>query len=431
MKIFKLTNCLLLALIVVISACGSEDDGEPVIGQLSGVVSDAITSNMLENANVIVFNADDNSPVASTLTGPDGQFTFDLPPGNYFVKTARQGYISVPAPGLTAVPFTVTAGETTLNDVAMLLSDETQTGWISGKVISASAGVAGALVVAESGSGAYSAISDSEGNFNIFNVPAGEFVINGWKAGYNSEGTNVLVTVNQESTDATVSLTEGATGNLSGQVRNIAAENKDVDVALVHPVTRETIPGLIGETFNQSYVISNIPNGLYIARATFANDARVMDPDRIFKFGEPYVEMSGSSVTIDFDITKSVQLATPNNESVSTVPVEVTSGVPTFEWTAYSSTSDYVIEVTDAMTGTVVWGGFDTSGDLPVKNVVIPSEQLSAEFNFDNSASIEQLEPGKIYRWRIYASKDDQNSPTGWTLISASEDQHGLIKLMP
>ncbi|MEJ2003427.1 MAG: carboxypeptidase-like regulatory domain-containing protein [Cyclobacteriaceae bacterium] len=431
MKTFRYTHFLFLIVIAAITACGSEDEGTPTIGQLTGVVSDAMSSFELENANVIVFNADDNSPVASKATAVDGQFSFDLPPGNYFVKVARQGYISVPAPGLTAVPFTVTAGETTQNDVAMLLSDETDTGWITGKVLSASSGVSGVLVVAESGNTAYSAISDEEGNFTIFNVPSGDFLINGWKSGYNSEGSNVFVSVGQESTDVNVTLTEGASGSLSGQVRNIASENKDVDVALVHPVTRETIPGLVGETLNQNYVISNIPNGVYIARATFSNDSRVMDPDRIFKFGEPYVEMAGSGITLDFDITNSVQLATPDNEPVSTLPVEVTSATPVFEWTPYSSTSDYVIEVTDAMTGTVIWGGFDTSGDLPVKKVTIPGNQLTAEFNFDGSASINALEAGKIYRWRIYASKNDQNSPTGWTLISASEDQHGLIRLMP
>ena len=133
---------------------------------------------------------------------------------------------------------------------------------------------------------------------------------------------------------------------------------------------------------------------------------------------------------MDFDITGSVSLNTPNNEAVTTAPVEVNSGTPTFTWTAYPSTSDYVIEVTDAMTGNVVWGGIDTSGELPVKNIVLPSGTTSVQFNSDGNSTIASLEVGKVYRWRIYASKDDQNSPTGWTLISASEDQRGLVRVV-
>jgi hypothetical protein len=39
------------------------------------------------------------------------------------------------------------------------------------------------------------------------------------------------------------------------------------------------------------------------------------------------------------------------------------------------------------------------------------------------------LEVGKIYRWRIYASKDAQGGAS-WNLISSSEDQMGLIKII-
>jgi hypothetical protein len=53
------------------------------------------------------------------------------------------------------------------------------------------------------------------------------------------------------------------------------------------------------------------------------------------------------------------------------------------------------------------------------------------QYNFDGTASIAELVPGRIYKWKIYASKNDVNSATGWTLISASEDQLGLIKVVP
>ncbi len=420
---------ILAAAMLVITGCGKDDDGEPVTGQLSGIVLDGSDDSPLGDAGIIVFNANDNAPVVTLTTAEDGTFTTDLPPGNYFVKAVRQGYLSVPPAGITAVPFTITAGQTYEKDVSMFASGKTSIGLISGRVTEAGAGVAGILVVAENGSEGYSSVSDADGNYRIYNVESGSYTVTGWSAGYTSTSTGATVTESTETAQVNLTLTGSASGTLSGQVRNIAAENKDVDVALIHPLTRETIPGLTGRTTSQAYTITGIPNGNYIARATFENDVRVMDPDRIFKFGEPEVTMAGGSQTIDFDITNSVTLSTPTNEAGTTAPVELTSTTPTFTWTAYSSTSDYVIEVTDASTGTVIWGGIDKSGALPSKNIVIPSNQTSIQFNSDGTADA-ALQVGKVYRWRIYASKNDQNSQTGWTLISASEDQRGLFRIV-
>lgn len=419
-----------LFLISIVTSCKDDDEGTPTVGTLKGVISDGSTTNVLADASIIVFNADDNAPVGSIVSDGDGVYSIDLEEGSYFVKVYKQGYLSVPAPGLSSIPFSIVVGETYENDIILFASNNTNVGFISGTVTAGGSAVPGALVVASNGTQAFSGVSDAEGNYVIFNVGSGSYTVSGFLAEYNSDDVSVSVTANAETTGANVTLTAGASGSLSGQVRNISAENIDVDVALVHPITRETIPGLIGRTTAQSYTLSNIPNGDYIARATFENDNRVMDPDRIFKFGEPQVTMTGGAESIDFDITNSVSLVEPTNEAATTAPVEITSTAPTFTWTAYSSTSDYVIEVTDATTGQVIWGGFDQSGVNPVKNIVIPGAQKSIAYNEDGNASDAALEVGKVYRWRIFASKNDQNSPTGWTLISASEDQRGLIKII-
>jgi hypothetical protein len=216
-------------------------------------------------------------------------------------------------------------------------------------------------------------------------------------------------------------------------VRNLAVANKDVDVALIHPITKEALPGLRTTTVNLSYTLTNIPNGIFFARASYNNDQRVMDPDRIAKFGEPVVAVTGGTVnpaTLTFDITGSVTLQSPTNPLTNTIPVEITSTRPTFQWIAYPSTTDYVIEVTDATTGQIVWGGFEKIADLPVKKITIPASSTSVVYNSDANATIPDLLAGRVYRWRIFASKDDVNSPTGWNLISASEDQTGLIKII-
>lgn len=417
---------------ILLTAC-SDDDGGPSTGKLIGTVTDIETQVGLESVKIIVFDAETNSPTENSLTtDASGNFSADLAPGTYFLKFYKQGYEAVPPRGIEAVSFSVEVGGTAEQSAEMSPVSVTDAGFISGKVASGSAGVAGVLVVAENAGDniAFSTVSDKDGNYSIYNVPQGSYQVKGYIINYSSNTIGADVVVNTETTGVNIELTAGAAGSLSGAVRNLATDNKDVDVTLVHPITKETIPGLSTQTVSLNYTLANIPDGTYIARATYDNDQRVMDPDRIAKFGEPVVTFSGgNTITLTFDITGSITLNAPTNEPTTTQPLEVTSTTPTFEWTAYSSTSDYVIEVVDVSTGNVVWGGFDNSGADPVKNIVIPSSQKSIEFNEDGNASISGLVVGRTYRWKVYASKNDQNSPVGWTLISSSEDQLGLIKV--
>ncbi|MCX2742446.1 carboxypeptidase-like regulatory domain-containing protein [Mangrovivirga sp. M17] len=415
---------------VLISSCSDDEEEAPTTGTVIGMVTNGNDQTAIEGASVVIYDANNNSPVLTLTTDADGNYSTELDPGSYFVKVSAQGYLANPPAGIAAVPFDITVGVETENNVVLFPNDQQGLGYISGTVTEGTNPVQGVLVIAEAGDVAYSAITDEEGNYTIYNVAGGSYSVNGWIAGFNSSTETASVSADTETADVNVSLTAGASGELSGMVTNLAAENKDVDVSLVHPITKETLPGLTGFTQDGQYLITDIPNGTYIGRASYANDQRVMDPDRIFKFGEPTVEITGVATELDFDITGSVQVTSPSNELSSTIPVEITNTTPEFTWVAYSSTSDYVIEVTEAATGNVIWGGFDTSGDLPVKNIVIPSSQRSITYNSDGNATVPALEVGKVYRWRVYASKDDNNSTTGWTLISASEDQMGLIKIL-
>ncbi|MEN8203153.1 MAG: carboxypeptidase regulatory-like domain-containing protein, partial [Bacteroidota bacterium] len=175
-----------------------------------------------------------------------------------------------------------------------------------------------------------------------------------------------------------------------------------------------------------NYSISNVPDGTYLGRASFANDDNVMDPDWIVKNGEPYITVDGADNILNFSVTNAIPLLSPTNESISVSPVDIPIGTAIFRWAPYPSATEYVIEVMDA-NSRVIWGGF--SEDWSTRNVVVPSSQTEIVFNSDNTAS-ETLIPGKIYRWKLYASKDDRQSTTGWRLISASEDQMGLFSIV-
>lgn len=432
MKTIKRLTPYLLGIFMILS-CSKKDDDPQVTGFISGSVIDAENDAALGEALIIVFNADTNEPVGEIIkSGDDGTFSIELDPGNYYIRVSRQGYIDSPPKGISAVPFTVVIGATEEQTIELYPSALTNLGMISGKVSEGENPVPGVLIVAVQTSGheGYSSITDQNGEYVIYNIPANTYKVKGWITDYNSDEIDATITSGSETSNVDILLTSGTSNTFTGLIRNLAAENKDVDISLIHSITHETIPGLTTQSVNLSYTISGIPDGIYLARATFENDERVMDPDRIAKFGEPIVDISGgSTIDLQFDVTGAVTINSPTNVPDTNIPFEITETNPTFEWTPYSSTSDYIIEVMES-NGNVIWGGFDNSGSLPHKNIIIPSGQSSIEFNADGNATITALELGKVYRWRIFASKDDRNSDTGWTLISASEDQLGLIKVI-
>ncbi|MBS2212850.1 carboxypeptidase regulatory-like domain-containing protein [Carboxylicivirga mesophila] len=418
---------LLCAVLLLIFSCSKDKEEGPKPGIIAGIVSDKNDGSGLAEARIIIFNANTNSPTGEAIwTDDKGNYSIEMEPGNYFFKIYCNGYDAIPATGINAIPINVVEGSEINQNYALNRSAILNGGVIVGQVTEGNDGVKGALVIAEANGVAVSSVSDSEGYFYIYNVTPGDYSVKGWLAGYNSSTEIVSVTENATVSDLTVIVTNDAAAKVSGMVTFLATSNIEVDVALVHPLTGETIPGLNSTTTGGVYTIENVPEGDYWGRASYENDNVVMDPDWIVKNGQPQVTISGGDMTLDYSVTGAVSVVSPTNSVELVVPVEVSSGAITFRWTPYSSASDYVIEVTD-VNGNLIWGGF--SNDWSTKNIVIPSSTTSVEFNYDGSA-IEDLVAGETYRWRIYASKDDKQAATGWRLISVSEDQMGLIQII-
>lgn len=417
---------LLLIFLVFGTSCKKEEE-KPTKGKIEGYVRDLNTNTAISEVRVIVFNANTNSPTGeSIMTDSEGFYQIELEPETYYLKLYKLGYEDIPARGISPLPISVEVGATNYNDFDMVPSSITDGSIISGVVNPGETPEGGVLVVAENGDHAFSTVSDAKGNYYIYNVPAGNYEVKGWKAGFNSTVQSITVQQSSEIADVNLELTGDATATVSGTITFLATGNSEVDVSLVHPITKETIPGLSTKTVGASYTLPNVPDGTYIGRASFENDSIVMDPDWIVKNGgEPEAVVAGANLTLDFSVTGAVNLLSPTNPSESVQPVEVRLDTLRFTWEQYPSSSDYVIEVINS-SGIVIWGGF--SSDWSQKNIAIPSSQTSVEYNFDASAS-DDLEIGKTYRWRIYASKDD-NSVSGWRLISASEEQMGLIKII-
>lgn len=430
----------LLLLSITIQSC-HKSNPEPTTGTLSGTITDVQTGTGLAQASIFVFNASDNSPVGVAIqSNGQGQYSTSLAPGSYYIKVYKQGYNQYPSTWISPISFTIAVAQVTTQSVILTSSPVANAGMISGNISSSSGPASGILVVAEDNANtmAFSTISDKNGNYTIFNVPSDSYKVKGYTAGFTSTYPSATVSANTTTTGIDVLLTSSSGATISCSITNLAVSNGDVDIELVHPITMETIPGLSGVSVNQLYSFAKVPDGTFLARASYQNDQRVMDPDRVVKFGQPQVVVSGGVATISangttsnnltFYVTGSVSLVSPTNDLSTTTPFDVTGTTPTFQWASYASTNDYVIEVTEVATGNIIWGGFNKSVSPTTKNITIPSSQTSIQYNSDGKAS-SSLISGKAYRWKIYASKNDNTSSTGWKLISASEDQLGLVKI--
>lgn len=441
MRVNNLLVALSITVALFVAACSSGSGSvAPAVGVLSGTVTAGNPAAALADVSVIVFDASTNAPAASSvLTDSAGNYSFNLNAGSYYVKLYKQGYDPVPSSALlTPVPLTVASGTTTSNNVLMTASVVANSGWISGKVTSGASGVGGVLVAAEAAGVAYTSFTDSVGNYAIYNVPAASYNVKAYIGGYSSDAPTASVIANTGTTGINPTLTAIATGGsvtaTFGALLSATGVTRPSTMvtSLVHPITKETIPGLslsMAYAPPMDYVFNGVADGTYIVRTTYANDTIVVDPDYILKFGEPTVTVASGAQTaaVSISCTSAVLLTgATTNAMTSTTPVLVAaSPAPMFNWTAYAgATNGYGIEVMDASTGTIVWGGIGNSGGTLTINVPVAAGATSVTY------AGPALTVGKTYRWRIYASASTPNlGPGTWKLISMSEDQMGLITI--
>ncbi len=420
----KKTFILSLFICLMIVAC-KKSDSNPTNGTIEGIIANIQGGTSIASADVEIFNAVDNSSTSySTSSGSDGKYSILITPGTYLITISKQGYSSIPPIGVSAVPVIVTAGVKTIASYQMAASSISNTGYVTGRILDGSTPKSGVLTIVSGNGSTYSGTTNTKGNFTLYNIPAGSYSVKGYLASYNSSSVNISVTQNTKTISSDIVLSSGAAGVVTGNVAFLATTNVEVDVSLIIPGTNSTIPGLTVKTSGGTYSMSHVPNGTFLARASWANDNKVVDPDWIIKSGEPIVVINSNSVSLNFSLTGAVLLNSPTNALTTTVPVIVKTTAPVFTWNSYSSTDNYVIEVMD-MNGATVWGGI--SGTPLTRKVMVAKTQTTATYNFDGSGK--ELQNGSTYRWRIYASKDDSGLPLGWKLISASEEQMGLFNI--
>jgi len=404
-------------------------------GMLDITVRDSANGTPISEATIVVVNADTKSNVAWLLSDANGHAQATLNRGSYYVRINAQGYLPSPPRGQEAVTFQILDNLTTSKTYQLSLDPNAiNSGQLRGVVSSTSGyGLNGVLLIAkDSAQGiTLSTISANDGSYRLYNVPPGDYAVEGLIAGYRQVTDPGSVNVPTSTIISGVNrvLEMAANADLSGKISFLAVVNGIVDITLLQPETLDPIPGL--NTYNNygsnTYLLKSVPPGDYLAWASYRNDGYVMDPDSIRKFGLPTVSFTsgGSNQQLDFNVTGAISLTAPTNPPNLIIPQTVSSSAPLLQWHPYPSAKEYIIEVRDSE-GQVIWGGYDSAGNI--LHSPIPQGSSSVNFNFDGSASA-PLVVGETYRWRIYA--DNDTAPNIQGLISSSEQQMGLFRYQP
>ncbi|OGJ89437.1 MAG: hypothetical protein A2268_12260 [Candidatus Raymondbacteria bacterium RifOxyA12_full_50_37] len=451
---WAMTAAFLTGALFFLDNCGKDEPagptgpGQDTVTRYTAVsirILDASDSHAIANANVVLYNANNNEPVNRKASDAFGECFFLIDSGNYYVNISAQAYLPSPPENNTPFPFSAIRHDTTIRTyyLASLQTAAESLGVISGHAYTGAAiddsVLTGILIIAENtdDSERYAAVSGPDGYFVIYNLPFGDYRILAFQAGFQIDSIPSAQIMPGAVVDTvSIILSPITGGSLAGSITFIAGSGGIVDVSLLDPKSRSAIPGLstimTTDTAGPDYLVEAIPPGTYLAWASFKNDGFVMDPDRLFKFGLPLVTfLADSPQILDFDVTGAINLVSPTNPPDSVYPVLADSLIPLFTWTrrsAYASVKEYIIEVTD-MSGNIIWGGFDSTGNVGHRQLLAGDARLNdslfgAWFNFDSSA-VAPLVSGSTYHWKIYA--DDDALAGVQVLLSSSEDLMGLF----
>jgi hypothetical protein len=358
-----------------------ENDGTPLCATplvVQGRVFDLADDGAVAGARLVLLDPNSAPLGAVAVSGADGHYELRVPTTRHADGTpiAQQvtlradaaTYQSFPSGVRTALPIdTGSATETdgklvvasALTDVGLLaLPAGAGTASIAGNVeVPASHG--GVLVVAENGQTGYSAIADADGDYVLYNLPAGDYQVAAYALGSSWAPASVTVAAGAEG-HADLALDDRALGRVDGTVQIVNGGGASTtSVLLVVESTFEdalgrgaTPPGLRVGNVDGAYHLDGVPAGHYVVLAAFENDGLVRDPDTsIGGTATLHIEVtSGQPTTVDgFKITGALGVVGPGADA----PEGVTA-TPTLRWEDDSSEDEYAVVVLDSL-GQTVW----------------------------------------------------------------------------
>jgi hypothetical protein len=408
---------------------------------IKGTVHDALSDEAIEGAHVIARNEEQVAVTDVAVSDAEGKYQLELPTVRdaagkpldfaYTLRGAAMQYAVFPGGLRSALPIFGSEAteqdeawviEGALTQIALLpLEDQTKERFQITGSISAAGDKAGVLVVAKGAGEAWSAISDRQGDFTLFNVANGEQEVKGYAAGLQLVPAQVNVQ-GADVTDVVLSEADGALVTVTGSVQIVNAFGGAVtSVILVVDdtfdegfVRGEAPPGMRSPKtgapdVSGNFSIEGVPEGRYVVLAAFENDRLVRDPDTnisgtsLVRVDVTSADAPSLTIPSSFKITEALEVVTPGAGN----PEEVTSA-PVLTWKDDSSEDSYQVKVFNAY-GDLVWEKLDvpksTGGDVKV-----PYEG--------------PLEPGMYYQFRATSWR----SPGGKAApISATEDLKGVF----
>jgi len=397
---------------------------------LGGNVFDLATGEAIEGAHVVARDANFASLTGVAVTDAEGHYVLTVPvprkeDGTFlerqvFLRADAQGYLTFPAAPRVALPIDMSKAtgepahlETAASDVGLIeLPSSSGLGTVTGKVI-ADVPI-GTLVVAGGATmtgGGATGIADTDGTYTVFNVPAGNVSVQGYKAGLQLAATTAAVEAGALTKGVDLTSTGEATAVVSGKIE-IVNPGMGSDTSVIFAVDEtfnptaargEAPPGLRVHPVSGDFTLAGVPDGNYVVLAAFENDFLVRDPDTsIGGTSVVRITVSGGDFAISdsFKVTGSLDVVSPDNE-------EPISGTPVFVWNDDSGEDHYEVRV------------FDTYGNLVWEKVDVPgvSGDKTVEVTYEGPA----LESGQIYQFRALAIKQ------GGTPISITEDLRGVF----
>jgi hypothetical protein len=398
---------------------------EPV--RIEGEVIDLADESPVADARVVALDANGAPQTAVAVTDADGAYSLQVPTkrdaeglplkSDVTLRADAAGYVTFPSGVRQPLPIDVSEG--TDEDGAWVLANATTAIGLIRVPVGTGKGVIagtievpeerqGALVAAEIGGVAHTAVADIDGDYVIYNLDAGSYGVAAYAKGVVYESATADVTDGETST-VDLSLADGGGGTVSGNVQIVNAPGgSSTSVILVLESTfddlllrGETPPGLRAGGVSGDYAIEGVPPGRWVVLGAFENDGLVRDPDTSIGGTEiQHISVSeGGSTSVEgFKITGALEVTSPGDNA----PEAVTSP-PALEWLDDSSEDQYEIEVFDAY-GQLVWETMieGVSGEDPSVPYAGP------------------LERGMYYQFRVTSIKDG-------VPISRTEDLKGVF----
>jgi len=371
--------------------CAVVEGGPPICTDpvyLDGWVFDLADDGAIGGARVVALDVNRAPQSRVATTGADGQFRLEVPvvrnadgtprSADLVLRADAAAYQTFPAGLRRALPIDVATAvhgdgawvlASSLTDIGLIgLPAGSGTATLRGTV-AVPEDHAGVMVVAETTSGpgrrGFDAIADRDGDYAIFNLPAGSFDVAGYARGHvYTPGRADLTATSNATVD--LALGDGAGAALTGQVSIVNGGGASAtsvvlfvestfDPVLVRgaapPGLRAPEPGLAPDV-SGAFAIAGVPPGRYVVLAAFEDDQLVRDPDTcIAGTAIVHVAVDGVAPTVALDagfkITGGLEILAPATDAVVT-------GTPTFRWVDDSSESLYQVQVFDSF-GVEVW----------------------------------------------------------------------------